>query len=30
MLHADTMKRAFKRMGVDLVFEYPFMDEFEK
>lgn len=30
MLHTDTMKRAFKSMGVELVFEYPFMDEFEK
>lgn len=30
MLHTDTMKRAFKRMGVELVFEYPFMEEFEK
>lgn len=29
MLHTDTMKRAFKRMGVELVFEYPFMEEFE-
>lgn len=30
MLHTDTMKRTFKRMGVELVFEYPFMEEFEK
>ena len=29
-LHTDTMKRAFKRMGVELVFEYPFMEEFGK
>lgn len=28
MLHTDTMKRAFKRMGVELVFGYPFMEEF--
>lgn len=27
MLHTETMQRAFKRMGVDLVFEYPFMRE---
>lgn len=30
MLHTETMKRAFKHMGVELVFEYPFMEEFEK
>lgn len=30
MLHTDTMKRAFNHMGVELVFEYPFMEEFEK
>lgn len=30
MLHTDTMKRAFKHMGVELVFKYPFMEEFEK
>ena len=29
MLHTETMNRAFKRMGVELVFEYPFMEEFE-
>ena len=29
-LHTDMMKRAFKRMGVELVFEYPFKEEFEK
>lgn len=28
MLHTETMKRAFKHMGVELVFEYPFMEEF--
>lgn len=27
MLHTETMKQAFKRMGVDLVFEYPFKEE---
>lgn len=27
MLHTDTMKWAFKRMGVELVFEYPFKEE---
>lgn len=30
MLHTETMKMAFKRMGVELVFEYPFMEEFGK
>lgn len=30
MLHTETMKRAFKHMGVELVFEYPFMEEFKK
>lgn len=30
MLHTETMKRAFKRMGVELVFEYPFKEEFYK
>lgn len=26
MLHTDSMRRAFKCMGVELVFEYPFKD----
>lgn len=30
MLHTETMRRAFERMGVKLVFEYPFMEEFKK
>lgn len=30
ILHTDTMKQAFNRMGVKLVFEYSFMEEFEK
>lgn len=30
MLHTETMKRAFKHMGVDLVFEYPFKEELNK
>lgn len=30
MLHTETMKRAFERMGVKLVFDYPFMEEFQK
>lgn len=29
MFYTETMNRAFKRMGVELVFEYPFMEEFE-
>lgn len=29
MLHTETMKRAFERMGVKLVFDYPFMEEFK-
>lgn len=27
ILHTESMERAFKRMGVELVFEYPFMEE---
>lgn len=29
ILHYDTMKLALKHMGVKLVFEYPFMEEFK-
>ena len=27
MLHTETMKRVFKHMGVELVFEYPFVQK---
>lgn len=30
ILHTDTMKQAFNRMGFKLIFEYPFTEEFEK
>ena len=30
MLHTNTMQQAFKRMGVELVFDYPFYTEMKK
>lgn len=30
VLHTETMRRAFDHMGMKLVFEYPFMEEFKK